>query len=193
MDERTVSHRFGSVVPRINQLCLSVFHRAGGELISFSLNTNFFSGQKPISIKMARAFRILPDYKRLPSPPSPPPPLSRHAAFLSTDRSSNSPLRTPYPPPSPPSTIPFSLRFFPFFRDLASIEHRLSGRRLEIFAPLSFGSFFVGRTNRRISLLLIFDRLCRRARFSTGFGRVLLTGDTGCNYLDDKSVATQLQ
>lgn len=42
MDERTVSLRFGSVVPRINQLCLSVFHRAGGELISFSLNTNSF-------------------------------------------------------------------------------------------------------------------------------------------------------
>ena len=37
-----VGFGFGSVVPRINQLCLSVFHRAGGELISFSLNTNFF-------------------------------------------------------------------------------------------------------------------------------------------------------
>lgn len=58
--------RLGSLVLRINQLCLSVFHRAGGELISFPLNTNFFSGRKPISIKMARAFRILPDYKRLP-------------------------------------------------------------------------------------------------------------------------------
>lgn len=61
--------RLGSLVLRINQLCLSVFHRAGGELISFPLNTNFFSGRKPISIKMARAFRILPDYKRLPPLP----------------------------------------------------------------------------------------------------------------------------
>lgn len=69
MNERTnerASGRLGSLVLRINQLCLSVFHRAGGELISFPLNTNFFSGRKPISIKMARAFRILPDYKRLP-------------------------------------------------------------------------------------------------------------------------------
>lgn len=65
--ERTSGRfRLGSLVLRINQLCLSVFHRAGGELISFPLNTNFFSGRKPISIKMARAFRILPDYKRLP-------------------------------------------------------------------------------------------------------------------------------
>lgn len=75
--ERTSGRfRLGSLVLRINQLCLSVFHRAGGELISFPLNTNFFSGRKPISIKMARAFRILPDYKRLPplSPSSPPPP-----------------------------------------------------------------------------------------------------------------------
>lgn len=60
---------FNSVVPHINQLCLSVFHRAGGELISFSLNTNFFSMQKPISIKMAlggsRALRISSDYKSL--------------------------------------------------------------------------------------------------------------------------------
>lgn len=70
--ERTSGRfRLGSLVLRINQLCLSVFHRAGGELISFPLNTNFFSGRKPISIKMARAFRILPDYKRLP--PLPPP------------------------------------------------------------------------------------------------------------------------
>lgn len=68
--ERTSGRfRLGSLVLRINQLCLSVFHRAGGELISFPLNTNFFSGRKPISIKMARAFRILPDYKRLPPPP----------------------------------------------------------------------------------------------------------------------------
>jgi len=68
--ERTSGRfRLGSLVLRINQLCLSVFHRAGGELISFPLNTNFFSGRKPISIKMARAFRILPDYKRLPRRP----------------------------------------------------------------------------------------------------------------------------
>lgn len=68
--ERTSGRfRLGSLVLRINQLCLSVFHRAGGELISFPLNTNFFSGRKPISIKMARAFRILPDYKRLPPLP----------------------------------------------------------------------------------------------------------------------------
>lgn len=72
--ERTSGRfRLGSLVLRINQLCLSVFHRAGGELISFPLNTNFFSGRKPISIKMARAFRILPDYKRLPPLPPPPP------------------------------------------------------------------------------------------------------------------------
>lgn len=94
MDERTVSLRFGSVVPRINQLCLSVFHRAGGELISFSLNTNsffflfsFFSRQKPISIKMARAFRILPDYKRLPSQL----PLPLALLRLSTPSCSNTP------------------------------------------------------------------------------------------------------
>lgn len=74
--ERTSGRfRLGSLVLRINQLCLSVFHRAGGELISFPLNTNFFSGRKPISIKMARAFRILPDYKRLPPLPPPPPSL----------------------------------------------------------------------------------------------------------------------
>ena len=130
MDERTVSLRFGSVVPRINQLCLSVFHRAGGELISFSLNTNsfflffffflfsFFSRQKPISIKMARAFRILPDYKRLPSQlPLPPasfhPFLFEHAALLSSDRA----LRIQPPPSSldPHPCYTFRSSFFLHF------------------------------------------------------------------------------
>lgn len=117
------SIRFGSVVPRINQLCLSVFHRAGGELISFSLNTNFFSGQKPISIKMARAFRILPDYKRLPSPRLPArPPRSHTTSFhlcSNTPRSIRRPLEFTLPPSTPRPAVrlthPPPTRRFPFF------------------------------------------------------------------------------
>lgn len=102
--------RLGSLVLRINQLCLSVFHRAGGELISFPLNTNFFSGRKPISIKMARAFRILPDYKRLP-----PLPLPRRLPAPSQIRSSTAlALRwRSYTLPSFP--FPSSAGPFPFF------------------------------------------------------------------------------
>jgi len=104
--------RLGSLVLRINQLCLSVFHRAGGELISFPLNTNFFSGRKPISIKMARAFRILPDYKRLPPLPPPLPPCRprlRKFALRPPSRSGGALI--------PPVRFPtsFAVPFFPTF------------------------------------------------------------------------------
>jgi len=101
--------RLGSLVLRINQLCLSVFHRAGGELISFPLNTNFFSGRKPISIKMARAFRILPDYKRLP--PLPPSPLVDRAFANSLFDRPRVPVVLLYPLFVSPPPLPFL--FFP--------------------------------------------------------------------------------
>lgn len=102
MNERASGRfRLGSLVLRINQLCLSVFHRAGGELISFPLNTNFFSGRKPISIKMARAFRILPDYKRLP------PPLPRRTVPSQIRSSTALALLHPFPPSTPLSSLRF--------------------------------------------------------------------------------------
>lgn len=118
MNERTSGRfRLGSLVLRINQLCLSVFHRAGGELISFPLNTNFFSGRKPISIKMARAFRILPDYKRLP-------PLSPADRAFTNSLFDRPRALTP-PSPLPHSSFPPPLaplrRIVPFFPRSASI------------------------------------------------------------------------
>jgi len=135
--ERTSGRfRLGSLVLRINQLCLSVFHRAGGELISFPLNTNFFSGRKPISIKMARAFRILPDYKRLPRRPRclPPPPTApsqirsstalalRWRSYTLPDPSVHPSVR-PFVHPSLPSQPPPApaIRSFFFFPRSASI------------------------------------------------------------------------
>lgn len=78
--ERTVSPRLGTVrfssvrsSLGINQLCLSVFHRAGGELISFSLNTNslfLFRGKNLFRLKWRARFAFCRIIKGCSSPPA---------------------------------------------------------------------------------------------------------------------------